>query len=68
MGFISKPVFLSYKEAEQYIKDDKCGLAICQCSIPINTPDGVNVHIVEYDKIYVCPVCNTMVLIHKKGE
>ncbi len=61
----SRPVFLSYEEAEKYKKDDKYGLAICACTNPICTPDGVNAHIVEYDKTYLCSYCKTTVLTHK---
>lgn len=66
--FISKPVFLTYEEVEKYKKNDKHGLALCQCPIPIYLPDGMNAHIVEYDKIYVCGDCNTMILLSKKTD
>lgn len=62
---LSEPVFLSNEEAEKYKKDGKHGLAICQCPIPILLPDGVNAHVVEYDKSYICKKCGTkMALFH----
>lgn len=68
MTFISKPVFLTHEEVEKYKKDDKHGLALCQCPIPIYLPDGVNAHVVEYDKIYICKDCYTLVLLSKKFD
>ena len=66
--FISKPVFLTYEEVEKYKKDNKHGLALCQCPIPIYLPNGVNAHVVEYNKIYVCANCNTMVMLCRKPD
>jgi hypothetical protein len=65
MRKLSEPVFLTYEEVEKYKKDDKYGLDICQCPIPIYLPDGENVHIVEYDKPYTCAKCGTKMMLCK---
>lgn len=59
MNYIeSEPVFIPYEKANDEVKDKTT--AICKCPIPILLPDGMNVHIVDYNKQYICKKCGTI--------
>jgi len=64
MRTLSEPVFLTFEEAEKINNSKTKGLAICQCPIAVLLPNGVNGHIVEYNKPYTCAKCGTGITLY----
>ena len=63
MAEYSIPVFVKFKDKYK-IDLNKKATAICQCPLPI-TDEGEYIHIVEYEKSYICRNCGLMFSVGK---
>jgi len=66
MTKFSEPILLSFQDINKIQAEKKEAVAICQCPFPI-LKTGQWVHVVNYNKNYICPDCNTEFSVFKGG-